>query len=113
MKANVPRRVEVSGVTYEIRALFTLEEIREKRRAAGKFASTRGSRSERDTGALRPGDIVRHRLTPELLGRIVEIDRRRAKIELLVRPPDDWWGRWGKVPVPVVPANLERAEQKD
>jgi hypothetical protein len=113
MKVKAPRRVEVSGVTYEIRVLFNLEELREKPPAKHKPVSGSGACIRQETATLRPGDVVRHRLTPELLGRIVEVDRRRAKIELLARPPDDWWGRWGDGPVPVVLANLVRADQTD
>jgi len=111
MKAYGPRRVEVNGVAYEIRLLFTLEQTQEEPPAEGVLAKG-GSRSpsEAKVDALCPGDIVRHRLSPGLLGRIVEIGRRRAKIELLAWPPDDWWRTWGRGPVPVMVENLVRAE---
>jgi hypothetical protein len=110
MKAYGPGRVEVNGVVYEIRVLFTLEQTQEEPVAQGALAKGGTSPSEPKKDALCPGDIVRHRLSPGLLGRIVEIGHRRAKIELLAWPPDDWWRTWGRGPAPVMVENLVRAE---
>jgi len=56
--------------------------------------------------ALSVGAVVRHRLNPELIGRITSLDTTKATIELLTWPTP-WWRRWGKRPVPVLVENLE------
>ena len=59
--------------------------------------------------ALLVGAVVRHRLNPDLVGRIVSLDTTSARIELLTWPTD-WWKQWGSRPVPVLVENLELAE---
>jgi hypothetical protein len=67
------------------------------------------SPSEASSGGLSVGAVVHHRLNPELLGRIVELDTTSARIELLTWPTD-WWRSWGQRPVPVLVENLELEE---
>ena len=59
---------------------------------------------------LQAGDVVAHRLEPELRGRIVAIEGERARLRLLTWPTT-WLRRWYREkPMPALVINLVLAE---
>ena len=106
---------QIDTVTSEGGVTGFLEPVRGQGRPRGRSSPLSGQGSpnaqqeDRSETQLQMGDVVRHRLNSELVGRIVWLDASKAKVELLSWPTE-WWRQWGQQPVPVRLENLELIE---